>query len=56
MNKSEILKLIGEKNWAKFSNFMNGQTVSFKNGETDYYECDVNNFIAKINGRPTFFD
>jgi hypothetical protein len=36
---------------------MVGQTVSAgKDGKTNYYECDVENFIEKLNRRATFFD
>ncbi|MGI0060122.1 MAG: hypothetical protein ACREBJ_10190 [Nitrosotalea sp.] len=56
MNKKEICKIISDENWEKFCKFMSGQTVSFKNGEVDFYECDVQNFINKMKGRPTFFD
>lgn len=56
MNKQQVIEKIGKENWGKFCNFMNGQTVSFKNGETDYYECDVNNFINKLGGKPYYFD
>lgn len=57
MNKEEVIRKIGKKNWKNFSKFMNGQTVGIrKDGKTDYYECDVNNFINHMKGKPTFFD
>ena len=56
MNKQQVIKKIGKKNWKKFQNFMVGQTCSMKDGELNYYECDVENFINKLKGRPTFFD
>lgn len=30
-----------------FDDFIYGQTVGVINGEIDYYECDVENFIGK---------
>ncbi len=56
MNKQQVIEKIGKKNWKKFQTFMVGQTARMKDGEFDYYGCDVENFINKINGRPTFFD
>lgn len=49
MRKKEIIKLIGKENWDKFIKWMGGQTVAvYKNGETDYYQCDVRSFVAKL--------
>ncbi len=56
MNKQQVIEKIGKKNWKKFQTFMFGQTCCMKDGKLEYYECDVGNFINKINGRPTFFD
>lgn len=56
MNKEEVIKRIGKENWRKFTAFMYGQTVKMKNGEVNYFSCDVDNFIAKMKGEPTFFD
>ena len=56
MNKRKVIAQIGESNWDKFCKFMEGQTVGMKNGEVDYYECDVENFINKMSKRTTFFD
>lgn len=49
MNKKEVLKLIGANRWAAFQKHMKGQTVGvMADGTTEYYECDVQDFI---NGR-----
>lgn len=56
MNKQQIIKKIGKSNWRKFIEFMGGQTCKLINGKFDYYECDVENFINKMKGKPTFFD
>ncbi len=41
----------------KFSDWMCGQTVGMKNGEIDYYDCDVDNYIDwKTKGIAPFFD
>jgi len=56
MNKHQVITKIGKKNWNKFLDFMEGQTVCMKNNEFDYYECDVDNFINKLKGKPTFWD
>lgn len=55
MRKEEVIKRISKKNWKKFCEFMEGQTVgTYPDGETDFYECDVENFMSKPNRR--FFD
>lgn len=54
MKKSEVLKRIGEDRWNEFQKFMTGQTIGWTNGEADYYEQDVENFMRKPNRR--FFD
>ena len=55
MRKEEVIKKIGKNRWKAFLKFMVGQTVSInKDGETDYYECDVENFLEKPEYR--FFD
>lgn len=51
MNKKEVIKKIGKERWNAFQKFMEGQTVSVKDGETDYYICDVENFLAKPSQR-----
>ena len=56
MNKSQVIEKIGNKNWDMFCKFMEGQTVRIKDGEFDYYSVDVDNFIAKIGGKPYYFD
>ncbi len=56
MNKQQVIKRIGKSNWSKFARFINGQTARIKDGEIDYYECDVDNFIAKMEGRPIITD
>ena len=54
MRKEEIIKKIGKKRWNAFCKFMEGQTVSCKDGIIDYYACDVDNFLNKPEKR--FFD
>lgn len=56
MNEKEIKEKIGKENWKAFLKFMSGQTIRFKYGKADFYECDVENFMNKQKGRPTFFD
>ena len=56
MIKKEVIKRIGKENWSDFCVFMQGQTVRMKDGEIEYYSCDVENFINKMKGKPTFFD
>jgi len=58
MNKHEVIEKIGKENWMAFCVFMFGQTVGVgKDGETDYYECDVENFLNKLKkGKYLFFD
>lgn len=54
MRKAEVIKKIGQERWKEFCDFMTGQTVSWSDGETDFYERDVNNFLRKPKDR--FFD
>lgn len=54
MKKSEVLKKIGKGRWREFQKFMVGQTIGWKDGEADFYECDVDNFLRKPSRR--FFD
>jgi len=58
MNKQQVLDKIGEENWELFCEFMTGQTVEVgKDGKTNYFKCDVENFIHKLNtGKLLFFD
>ena len=49
MTESEVKKEIGEDNWDKFCDWMTGQTVGqYPNGETDFYDCDVEAFKEKL--------
>ena len=49
MTKKEIKKIIGSKNWKKFYSWMRGQTCGVtKDGELDFYDCDVQAFITKL--------
>ena len=49
MNKEEVIKLIGEENWAKFGKWMNGQTVGISDdGQLNYYDWDVERFARWI--------
>ena len=58
MNKQEVINKIGKKNWKEFLKFMTGQTVGFyPDGTTNYYTCDVENFMhKKATGKTIFFD
>jgi len=55
LNKKQVIEKIGKENWKEFLNFMVGQTVGLNlDGSTDYYGCDVENFLRKPKNR--FFD
>lgn len=54
MKKIDVIKKIGKERWEEFCDFMVGQTVGWKDEETDFYECDVDNFLNPKNKR--FFD
>ena len=55
MNKSQVLKKIGKSKWKEFQKFMVGQTAGINSdGSTNYYVCDVGNFLKPRNKR--FFD
>jgi len=55
MNKEQVIKKIGKKNWPKFIKFMRGQTYAVNDdGSADYYDYDVENFLKKPEDR--FFD
>ena len=58
MRKEEVIEKIGKENWEAFCEFMFGQTVStYPDGKTDFYDCDVENFIHKMKtGKVLFFD
>lgn len=58
MKKEEVIEKIGKENWKAFAEFMFGQTFSiYPDGSTDYYSCDVDNFIYKQKtGKLLFFD
>ncbi len=56
MNKKQVIEKIGKANWNKFTRFMHGQTAYMKDSEIDWYECDVDRFIAKMEGRPIITD
>ena len=51
MKEAEVRKLLeaNNKTWEEFLDWMCGQTVGEKDGETDWYDWDVERFIA---GRP----
>ena len=49
MNKEQVITKIGKERWKDFLKFMEGQTIGFDKGIADYYECDVNSFINKLN-------
>jgi len=49
MDEKQVINKIGKKNWNKFIKFMAGQTVGLlDDGKFDYYEWDVDRFIARI--------
>jgi hypothetical protein len=55
MTYSEVIKRIGSNRWDEFVEFMYGQTIGlYEDGSTDYFECDVENFLRKPKDR--FFD
>ena len=54
MKKVDVIKKIGKERWEEFCDFMVGQTVGWKDGETDFYDCNVDNFLQPKNKR--FFD
>ncbi len=55
MNERQVIKKIGKIRWKEFLEFMKGQTVGKnKNGMTEYYAQDVENFLRKPKDR--FFD
>lgn len=55
LNKKQVIEKIGKQNWKAFEEFMTGQTAGANpDGSTDYYECDVENFLRKPKNR--FFD
>ena len=58
MRKEEVIEKIGEENWKAFAEFMFGQTMGINpDGSTDFYECDVENFLYKLRtGKLMFFD
>ena len=58
MRKEEVIKRIGAKNWNAFEKFMTGQTIGiYPDGSSDYYSCDVENFLhKKKTGKVLFFD
>jgi len=49
MNKKQVINKIGKENWKDFLIFMRGQTIGFDKGIADYYDCDVDCFISKLN-------
>ncbi len=55
MTYLEVIKRIGSNRWPEFVKFMHGQTMGrYPNGEADYFECDVENFLRHPKDR--FFD
>lgn len=52
MNIQEVIKKIGINRLQAFYRFMGGQTVGVdKNGDCDYFEQDVENFLRKPKDR-----
>ncbi len=56
MNRQQVIKKIGKENWDKFLDFMGGQTVLLIDEKLDFFEIDVDNFLNKLKGKPTFWD
>ncbi len=55
MTIQEVTTIIGKDRLKEFYRFMCGQTVSInKDGSTDYFKQDVDNFMRKKEDR--FFD
>jgi len=55
MKEEEVKEKIGKGKWKEFTEFMKGQTVGInKDGSTDYYRQDVENFLRPRKKR--FFD
>ena len=51
MHEKEVKEKIGRKNWTAFNKWMGGQTTgTYPDGTTDFYECDVNAFIVRLEG------
>jgi len=45
LSKDDVIKIIGENNWVKFSKWMHGQGAPvLSNGELGYFEWDVQKF------------
>lgn len=52
MTIKEVVKLIGKKNLKQFNAWIQNQTVScYPNGETDYYDWDVDEFVKILKGK-----
>jgi len=52
MNKNEVLNKIGKSRWKEFERVIVGQTVGINSdGLTNYYACDVENFLKPKNKR-----
>lgn len=50
MNIKKVERTIGIENMKYFFEFMRGQTVGInRNGEIDYYDCDVERFNERSN-------
>ena len=51
MNEKQLRKILKENNrtWEEFLEWMHGQTMSAdENGETNYYDWDVDRFIKHL--------
>jgi len=49
MREWEVKEKIGSENWIEFCRWMRGQTCgTYPNGDTDFYECDVEAFVTKL--------
>ena len=48
MNYKQVIKLIGKKNIKKFESWMHGQTCGLIDGEIDYYDHDVADFVRML--------
>lgn len=55
MTVDQVRHRIGDDKWEEFCKFMVGQTMGVdEHGQSDIYECDVENFLRKPSKR--FFD
>lgn len=57
MDKQQVIKEIGEKNWDAFLKFMEGQTFKVDSeGRESYHSTDVQSFLHRPKPRLALFD